>query len=124
MALFSKSSGEKKTAAKAPGKKTYARATAQKDGKAHEVLKAPWFSEKALLLTEKGAYTFDIPRTATKADVAGAIKEIYKVSPKAVRIVNLPAKSKSMRNRRGFGVRARRRKAYVYLHTGDTIQFA
>jgi len=38
--------------------------------------------------------------------------------------VNLPAKTKSMRTRRGVGTRAARTKAYVYLNAGDTIQFA
>lgn len=101
-----------------------ARAKKLVPGLAHEIIRAPWFSEKALIATEKGIYTFAVPSSATKSDVAGAIKEIYKVEPRAVRIVNLPAKRKTMRNRRGVGVRAARRKAYVYLKSGDTIQFA
>lgn len=90
---------------------------------AHEIIRAPWFSEKALIMTEKGVYTFDVPTSATKAHIAGAIKEIYKVEPRKIRIVNLPAKSKTMRTKRGVGVRASRRKAYVYLNKGDSIQF-
>jgi hypothetical protein len=39
-------------------------------------------------------------------------------------LVNLPAKKKAMRTKRGIGTRAARRKAYVYLAAGDTIQFA
>ncbi|OGG48855.1 50S ribosomal protein L23 [Candidatus Kaiserbacteria bacterium RIFCSPHIGHO2_01_FULL_53_31] len=91
---------------------------------AHEVIRAPWFSEKALIVTEKGVYTFAVPTRVTKADIAGAIKEIYNVAPRAIRIVNMPAKRKMMRNKRGIGTRAARRKAYVYLNTGDSIQFA
>ena len=102
----------------------HARAAKLTDGVAHNVVRAPWFSEKALIGTEKGVYAFDIPTDATKAHVAGAIKEIYGVEPRAVRIVNLPAKRKNMRTRRGVGVRSARRKAYVYLNQGDTIQFA
>lgn len=101
----------------------HARATAPRDGREHEVIRAPWLSEKALIATEKGVYTFAVPVRSSKADIAGAIKEIYKVSPRAVRIVNLPAKKKAMRTRRGVGVRSARRKAYVYLNKGDTIQF-
>lgn len=93
-------------------------------GKEHDVIRAPWLSEKALLQTEKGVYTFEVPKTATKTDIAGAIKALYKVDPKKVRIVNLPAKAKSMRTRRGEGFQAARRKAYVYLSAGDTIQLA
>jgi large subunit ribosomal protein L23 len=102
---------------------THARARATSGGIAHEIIRAPWFSEKALLVTEKGVYTFEVAVRATKADIAGAIKEIYKVTPKKIRIVNLPAKSKAMRTRRGEGTRAARHKAYVYLNAGDTIQF-
>lgn len=102
----------------------HARATKPKDGYANEIIRAPWFSEKALIATEKGVYAFAVSTRASKADIAGAIKELYKVEPKAVRIVNLPAKRKPMRNRRGMGTRAARRKAYVYLNAGETITFA
>ncbi len=93
-------------------------------GVAQDIIRAPWFSEKALIMTEKGVYAFAVPTSATKATVAAAIKEVYNVEPKAVRIVNLPGKKKAMRTRRGVGVRAARRKAYVYLNKGETIQFA
>lgn len=121
MALFGNKTKEKK--AKTAVKRA-ARASSTKNGAAHEIIRAPWFSEKALLSTEKGVYAFEVPRRATKASVAGAIKEIYNVSPRDVRIVNLPAKRKALRTKRGWGVRASRRKAYVYLNAGDTIQFA
>jgi large subunit ribosomal protein L23 len=103
---------------------THARTRTTSGGVAHEILRAPWFSEKALIVTEKGVYTFAVPERATKADIAGAIKEIYKVTPKKIRIAHLPGKSKAMRTRRGEGQRAARHKAYVYLNPGDTIQFA
>jgi ribosomal protein L23 len=123
MALF-----EKKTAKKEKSEKvatvTHARTRHTAHGAAHDIIRAPWFSEKALLATEKGVYAFSVPADATKADIAGAIKEIYKVTPKKVRIVNLPGKPKAMRTRRGDGMRATRHKAYVTLNAGDTIQFA
>ncbi|HET9641537.1 MAG TPA: 50S ribosomal protein L23 [Candidatus Paceibacterota bacterium] len=122
MALFGTTSKKQKKDKVA--KKRIARASKSANGVAHDIVRAPWFSEKALLGTEKGVYAFAIPASATKASVAGAIKELYNVSPKQVRIVNTPGKRKNMRTRRGFGVRASRRKAYVYLNQGDTIQFA
>jgi ribosomal protein L23 len=94
------------------------------NGKLSGVLTAPWLSEKALIATERGVYTFHIPKTATKHDVALAVTKFYKVIPRKVAVVNLPAKKVSMRTRRGFGVKSGRRKAYVYLKKGDTIQFA
>ena len=118
MALFGDKKKEKETT------KRNAHATVSLHGKAHDIIRAPWFSEQALLATERGVYVFEVAPQATKPAIAGAIKEIYGVAPKAIRIVNLPAKRKALRARRGFGSRAARRKAYVSLNAGDTIQFA
>lgn len=132
MALFGKKKVEKKETprknsgqakAKAPHIH-HAQAKKLADGIAHDIIRAPWFSEKALIVTEKGIYTFMVPKRATKAEIAGAIKEIYKVEPRKIRVVNLPGKKKAMRTKRGIGTRAARCKAYVYLNAGDTIQFS
>lgn len=121
MAIF----GDKKKEKKSGATRTHrARTAAVAQGVAHELIREPWFSEKALIATEKGVYAFAVRPHATKAEIAGAIKEIYNVEPRMVRIVNLPAKKKSMRTRRGIGTRAARCKAYVYLNAGDSIQFA
>ena len=126
MALFGDKKKEVKP--KAKSEKTvsvhHARTKKLADGIAHEIIRAPWFSEKSLIVTEKGVYTFEVAKRATKADIAAAIKEIYKVEPKKIRVVNLPAKRKAMRTKRGVGTRAARHKAYVYLNAGETIQFS
>ena len=124
MALFGDKKSEKKEKKAKVVQKHRARTAPSTGGIAHEIIRAPWFSEKALIVTEKGVYTFDVSTRATKAAIAGAIKEIYNVEPRMVRIVNLPAKRKAMRTKRGVGTRAARRKAYVYLNAGDSIQFA
>ena len=93
-------------------------------GKLSNIISAPWLSEKALIGTEKGVYVFAIPTTATKIDVALAVQKIYNVVPRKVNVVNLPGKRKALKTRRGFGVRAGKRKAYVFLNKGETIQFA
>lgn len=127
MSIFGTTKKEKKEKkAKSTSQRSvhHARATKLSDGIAHEILRAPWFSEKALIVTEKGVYTFVVPPRATKAEIAMAIKEVYKVSPRKIRIVNLPGKKKAMRTKRGVGTRPARRKAYVYLNAGDTIQFS
>ncbi len=120
MALFGNKKTEKKEII---AKKRRARTSKLHSGEAHEIVRAPWFSEKALMATERGVYTFAVPSRATKASIASAIKEIYNVDTRKVRIVNLPGKPKAMRTKRGTGYRAARRKAYVYLNKGDTIQF-
>lgn len=121
MAIFG---SKKEGAAKKEGVKRFAKASKLPAGKHQDMILHPWFTEKALIGTEKGVYAFAVPREATKSMIAGAVLEIYKVKPKQIRIVNMPGKRVSMRSRRGVAIRARRRKAYVYLNAGDTIQFA
>lgn len=94
------------------------------DGRLAHALKRPWFSEKALLGTEQGVYVFEVPASATKPEIKAAVEKFYNVTPRQVRMVNLPAKKVSLRTRRGQGTRARRHKAYVYLKKGDSIQLA
>jgi ribosomal protein L23 len=126
MALFgtdSKKTGKvkKPKAAKIARK---ARDMKDMDGRLSGVLLRPWLSEKALIATEKRVYAFEIPQRANKKDVMMAVEKAYKVVPVKVAVVNLPAKKVSLRTRRGKGVKAARRKAYVYLAEGDSIQFA
>ena len=121
MAIFGNKKKEQK---KTSVRRHRARSRAHANGVAHDLIRAPWFSEKALIGTEKGVYTFEVSARATKASVAGALKEIYNVAPRKIRIVNLPGKRKAMRTKRGVGTRVARRKVYAYLNKGDTIQFA
>lgn len=118
MALFSSNSKKKAGAVQRQG------SFAKEDSRVANVLKRPWFSEKALIGTANGVYVFEVPQAATKHDVMNAIEKTYNVTPKKVRMVNLPAKQVSLRTRRGTGSRARRHKAYVYLKEGESIQFA
>ncbi len=128
MALFSstpKKVTKKAKVAGTPGvHPVRAKALARLDGRLSQVLKAPWFSEKALIGTENGVYVFQVPADANKHEVAAAIEKFYSVVPVKVRMANLPAKSVSLRSRRGTGTRARRHKAYVYLKKGDSISLA
>ncbi|MBU6323725.1 MAG: 50S ribosomal protein L23 [Patescibacteria group bacterium] len=121
MALFAK---QTKKEEKKPASAALPATGSTRTGREHTTLLAPWFSEKALLGTEKGVYVFGVPKEATKHDVERAILHIYKVAPAKVRIVNLPAKTVSLRTRRGTGTRSIRRKAYVYLKKGETISLA
>ena len=121
MGLFDKKKKDTKEKTRAV---RHARSAKLSSGIAHDIVRAPWFSEKALIATEKGVYTFAVPPRATKAEIAAAIEEVYKVQPCKIRIVNLPGKRKMMRTKRGISTRAARHKAYVYLNAGDTIQFA
>lgn len=126
MALFSKKPKREEKEAKAssstPPKKAGVRKTS--GARMASVLVAPWFSEKALIGTEKGIYVFSVPEDATKEEIKDAIEKFYKVRPRKVSLLHLPGKKKSLRTKRGVGTRARRHKAYVFLKKGETITFA
>ena len=122
MALFSKDTKKAVAPRKAPVRS--AAPKAPEDGRLETILARPWLSEKAIIGTENGVYVFEVPARATKTEVKAAVELIYKVKPRQVRMVNLPAKTVNLRTRRGTGTRARRHKAYVYLKKGETIQFA
>lgn len=52
------------------------------------VIVKPRITEKAALLLDKNVYTFEVTKGANKYEVRDAIKALYNVTPKAVRIVN------------------------------------
>ncbi|MBI3633416.1 MAG: 50S ribosomal protein L23 [Candidatus Vogelbacteria bacterium] len=86
------------------------------------ILTKPRITEKASFLAgndEHGVYTFEVSKRANKLMVANAIKEIFKVNPTKVNIINTKAKTVFNRGKRGVvgGVK----KAMVYLKKGDKI---
>ncbi len=86
------------------------------------VIKKPRITEKAGIKADsQNVYTFEIQRDATKKDVAMAIKELYKVTPVKINIINLPAKQVLSRGKKG--ATARVKKALVFLKKGDKIAF-
>jgi len=116
MALFSrkkKTETTEKEAAKAGA------ATSRAD--LSHVLVRPRITEKATGHQAQSVYTFDIAAGATKQQVRAAIEQYYKVRPRMVRVVTIPAKSvRSMRT--GVrGVKQGGKKAYVYLKAGESI---
>ena len=123
MAIFGTTKKEgKKTAKAAPSRPV--RDIRDAANRLAGVLERPWMSEKALIGTEKGVYVFEIPKEATKLDVKAAMEKQYKVVPLKIRVVNLPAKKVNLRARRGTGTKSIRRKSYVTLRKGESIQFA
>lgn len=87
-----------------------------------QVLVRPRVTEKATLCAERGVYVFDISPKANKRDVFRAIKALYNVEPKKIRVAKVPRKLvhvKGTRNKVGF--KSGGKKAYVYVREGDTI---
>ena len=77
----------------------------------------PLVTEKSVRLQEYSIVTFRVPHTATKRQVAQAIRERYKVEPRGIRM--LYGRRKLRRRGRTFGRTAAWKKAYVKV---DDVQ--
>jgi len=89
-------------------------------GLAH-VLRHARITEKATMHSADSVYTFDIAENATKRDVMQAVRALYKVSPRMVRVVTIPTKVRRNMRTGKRGVKHGGKKAYVYLKKGETI---
>ncbi|GIX39434.1 MAG: 50S ribosomal protein L23 [Silanimonas sp.] len=85
----------------------------------YSVLRAPKVSEKTARLAESNQYVFEVAKTATKDEVKAAVEHLFNVKVLAVNVANIKGKSKSFRFRAGR--RSDKRKAYVRLAEGQTI---
>jgi large subunit ribosomal protein L23 len=83
------------------------------------VLRAPHLSEKSARLQESDQYVFEVARDATKAEVKAAVEELFGVRVESVNVANIIGKTKAFKFRNG--TRSARRKAYVRLGAGQTI---
>lgn len=54
--------------------------------------------------------------------IADAVKAVFKVTPRMVRIVSVPRKEVATRGTNRKGKTAGGKKAYVYLKKGETIE--
>ncbi len=85
------------------------------------ILKHARITEKASMHQGLGVYTFDIARSATKRDVMQAVRSLYKVTPRSVRVVTVPTKARRNARTGKLGMTGGGKKAYVYLKKGETI---
>ncbi len=119
MALFGKKKTEKKdvVAATAP----VAAASESMGRDISTILRHARITEKASMHQAQGVYTFDIAPAATKRDIIQAVRALYKVTPRSIRIVTVPTKSRRNARTGKVGVTGGGKKAYVYLKKGETI---
>lgn len=76
-------------------------------------------TEKSAMIGQGGAYVFAVPQSANKIQVAKTVESVFGVKPAKVNMVSLPGKIVS---RAGIsGRRAMRKKAYVMLPAGKTL---
>ncbi len=85
----------------------------------YDLIKKPIITEKATLASEAGAVVFQVAMDATKPMIKEAVEAIFGVKVKAVNTTITKGKSKKFRGRQGE--RSDKKKAYVTLEAGNTI---
>ncbi|OGG60110.1 50S ribosomal protein L23 [Candidatus Kaiserbacteria bacterium RIFCSPHIGHO2_02_FULL_49_16] len=88
------------------------------------VLLNPRITEKSTWHSAQGVYVFDVAVNSNKQQISRAIRAIYKVTPRKIRIVTVPSKSKRSARTGKLGVKGGGKKAYVYLKKGETINLS
>ena len=81
----------------------------------------PVINEKSMKLTENGVYTFKVDRKVNKFQIGQYVAQKFGVTVEAVRVINLPTKNKTQRNKRGTYEVAGFRKAVVTVKKGQKI---
>lgn len=121
MALFGSKKKEVQAKASAPVEASAAAGVSVSTQDIARVLVRPRITEKATVLQEKGAYVFDVATAATKPQIAQAVKRVYNVTPRQIRIVTIRAKNVRNMKTGARGVKQGGKKAYVFLSKGDSI---
>lgn len=85
----------------------------------YDLIKKPVITEKATRASENGAVVFNVAMDATKPQIKEAVEAIFGVKVKAVNTTVTKGKNKRFRGRPGE--RSDRKKAYVTLVEGNTI---
>ena len=87
------------------------------------VIREPRITEKATMLSERGAYVFDVHQSATKPMIARAVSVKYGVTPMKIRVTRTPGKARQNRMTGATHHTSGVKKAVVYLKKGDKIEF-
>ena len=85
----------------------------------YDLIKKPIITEKATMASENGAVVFQVAMDATKPQIKEAVEAVFGVKVKAVNTTITKGKSKKFRGR--AGERSDKKKAYVMLEEGNTI---
>ena len=88
----------------------------------YDLIKKPIITEKATMASENGAVVFQVAIDATKPAIKEAVEAVFGVKVKAVNTVVAKGKAKKFRGRPGE--RSDKKKAYVTLEEGNTIDVA
>ena len=89
------------------------------DVRHYDVILSPHITEKSTLLSENNAVVFKVADSATKPQIKEAVEAVFGVKVKAVNTTITKGKAKKFRGR--AGERSDKKKAYVMLEDGQTI---
>ena len=87
--------------------------------KHYDIIRNPVVTEKSTLASENSQVVFDVAMDATKPKIKEAVEAVFGVKVKAVNTTITKGKVKRFRGRPG--VRSDKKKAYVTLEEGNTI---
>lgn len=85
----------------------------------YDVIRKPIITEKATMASQYGAVVFQVAMDSSKPQIKEAVEAIFNVKVKAVNTVVTKGKVKRFRGR--LGQRDDKKKAYVTLEDGNTI---
>ena len=85
----------------------------------YDVIKKPIITEKATMVGDANAVVFQVAMDATKPQIKEAVEAVFGVKVKAVNTVVAKGKAKKFRGR--AGERSDKKKAYVMLEAGQSI---
>ena len=85
----------------------------------YDLIKKPVITEKATMAQDNNAFVFQVSMDATKPQIKEAIENIFSVKVKAVNTTITKGKAKKFRGR--AGERSDKKKAYVMLEAGQSI---
>ena len=85
----------------------------------YDVIRKPVITEKATMASENGAVVFQVAMDANKPQIKEAVETLFGVKVKAVNTTITKGKAKKFRGR--AGERSDKKKAYVTLEAGNSI---
>ena len=114
MALFNKKTAKVEAAPATDNK------SGNRSSTAH-VLRHARITEKATMHSMESVYVFEVAERATKREIIMAVRDIYNVTPRMVRVAPIPTKTTRNMRTGVTGTKRGGKKAYVYLKKGETI---
>ena len=85
----------------------------------YDIIRKPIITEKATMASDANAVVFQVAMDATKPMIKEAVEALFGVKVKAVNTTITKGKAKRFRGR--AGERSDKKKAYVMLEDGQTI---